>query len=247
VGFALGSALGVPEGAGVGDGVLAVGALVGSAPGVLAGVLAGEPDGVGVGVFACRRAGSEVPPTDPIEVPVASDPPRRLAIGRPSTASTPVSAPKVSAVTATAAAARRSPERRVLVVATGSGAAGSATGASAAVRLHCVTVLWTTARVRCSEREYIALATVAITLATAAPMIVPATPRKDAPNAAAAAATALPTSWLKLMPRRGGVSDAVRTVGGPGLGSWGDMRTSGRGLLSPVERAPDRDGFNPAA
>lgn len=128
--------------------------------------------------------------------------------GLPSTPSTPVRTARLS----TSAAAAVQAVLRQLECPTGSavapngsgprsGAPGSRTGARAGglpAGRTTSAVRRTTSRLRWSDAEYVAVAMVATTLATAAPMMVPATPRYDAANAADAAARALTASWVRL-------------------------------------------------
>jgi len=178
VGVADGSTVGSAVGEEVGDAVgEAVGLDVGSVVGLASAVGAAEGTTVGVGVTTvfARVVVPPEPATDPRLVPALSEPPTTLAIGLPTMPSTPVRTPNVVASTATAATEIRA-QGSLRGGRGASGAFGSTTGASEAGRTR-DTVLCTTYRVRLREDVYIALTTVAITLATAAPMIVPATPR----------------------------------------------------------------------
>jgi hypothetical protein len=222
---------------------------LGSAVGTLAGDVVGACDGVSCGAGETgvgSRAGvagvcAPDPPgrtsTVPRLVPVASDPPTTAASGRPRRPSTPVSTPSVA--TSTAAAATEIRTHGNGRGGGGAGAFGSGTGATAATSVRRVVVVRrTTELLRRNEDVYIAVPTVAITLATAAPTIVPATPRKDAPNAADDAASALPATWEGLRPRRG---SSASCLFGRDMGQLSDRE---RGSV--MERIPTQNGFTPA-
>jgi hypothetical protein len=206
VGSSVGLVVGLPVGELLGWSVgVEVGSLVGVEVGVLLGVGLGVPVAGCRGVLVCVRDVPLwwlVPVTaEETLVPLACDPPSSVESGFPITASSPVRDPRVSTSTATAVADRcRKFECREGVLG-GSGAiwrtrvpSRSSTALSGAVaasepgettretgetleRVTRFAVRRTAALLRRNDAVYIDPATVAITLATAAPMIVPATPR----------------------------------------------------------------------
>ncbi|MCW2755333.1 MAG: hypothetical protein JWQ32_2744 [Marmoricola sp.] len=158
---------------------------VGSDEGSLDGVADGVTDGVGAGgpgvvvgegrVVGAFTVGVRVcparcePVAAPRVVPLALEVPSRVESGLPRMPSSPVTDPRLSARTAAA--------DRAIVFQRGRGCSAGAGGGATAAGPQRVAVLSIASRLRCREALYMELAMVAITLATAAPAIVPATPR----------------------------------------------------------------------
>jgi hypothetical protein len=201
--------------------------------GVEVGALEGCADGVGLGALGadvgvvmldgCRtgvpsREAPWVPATAPRLVPLALELPSRVEIGLPRTLSSPVTEPRLSARTAAADRAIVCQRGRGCPSGTGSPMITGWSARVAALGVQRVAVRRTASRLRCSEAPYIEPATVAITLATAAPAIVPATPRKEEANAAEAAASALAAICVRVMVGWGPLSGGEAGMGSSGSG-----------------------------
>ena len=176
--------------------------------------------GAGVVVGAARDEPASA--RSPTVVPDECEPVTSAETGFCPTSSIPVTIAIAATNTAATPAASRTYGRRARAAGRrGSSAAGSASGTrgidrvtgasprSGGRRARCVLTSRSRAFVRRSDSLYSAALTVVITLASAAPITVPATPKNEAITADVAAARALPTICSGLNPglRAGGSSD----------------------------------------